>query len=206
MNEKSIYQTIKKPVNDQLFKDRGSKFIGDAFPVKDENDVKDQLDKIQEKHAKANHHCYAYSLGYDKAYIRYNDDGEPSNSAGKPIYGQIYGFDVTNVLIIVTRYFGGTKLGVGGLINAYKTTAKLCLNEAKIIKKEITKELEVRCDYDQMNEVLKLVKKENLSIEKQELQLKCRYVLAINVDRFQHVQQQFELLKGVTVREIQRSA
>ena len=202
MSEKSTYQTIKKPVNDQLFKDRGSKFIGDAFPVKDEDDVKKRLAEIQEKHNKANHHCYAYSLGYDEAYIRYNDDGEPSNSAGKPIYGQIYGFDVTDVLIVVTRYFGGTKLGVGGLINAYKTTAQLCLNEAKIIKKEITKQLEVRCEYDQMNEVLKLVKKENLSIVDQELQLNCRYVLAINIDQFSGIKQQFELLKGIEVKEL----
>ena len=202
MSEKSTYQTIKKPVNDQLFKDRASKFIGDAFPVKDEDDVKKRLAEIQEKHSKANHHCYAYSLGYDEAYVRYNDDGEPSNSAGKPIYGQIYGFDVTNVLIVVTRYFGGTKLGVGGLINAYKTTAQLCLNEAKIIEKEITKQLEVRCEYDQMNEVLKLVKKENLSIVDQELQLNCRYVLAININQFSGIKQQFELLKGIEVREL----
>ena len=203
MSEKSTYQTIKKPVNDQLFKDRGSKFIGDAFPVKDEDDVKDRLAEIQQKHKKANHHCYAYSLGYNESYIRYNDDGEPSNSAGKPIYGQIYGFEITDVLIVVTRYFGGTKLGVGGLIHAYKTTTQLCLNQAKIIEKEITKPLEIHCEYDQMNEVLKLVKKENLSIKKQDLQLKCRYVLAVNVDQFSGIKKQFELLKGIDVRDFQ---
>jgi len=205
MKEKSTYQTIKKPVNNQLFKDRGSKFIGDAFPVHDENDIKKHLAEIQEKHPKANHHCYAYSLGHNEAYVRYNDDGEPSNSAGKPIYGQIYGFDLTDVLIVVTRYFGGTKLGVGGLINAYKTTAKLCLSEAKIIEKEITRKLEVRCEYEHMNEVLKLVKKENLFILKQELELNCRYVLSVNIDQFSEIKEQFELLKGIQIRELDKS-
>ena len=202
MSEKSTYQTIKRPVADILFKDRGSKFLGDAFPVNDEDEVKNRLAEIQEKHPKASHHCFAYSLGYDEPYVRYNDDGEPSNSAGKPIYGQIYGFDITNVLIVVTRYFGGTKLGVGGLINAYKTTAQLCLNKASIVEKEITKQLEVRCEYDQMNEVLKLVKKENLTLVEQDLQLKCRYVVAINTDSFLAIKNQLELKKNIDCKEL----
>ena len=202
MSEKSTYQTIKRPVADILFKDRGSKFLGDAFPVNGEDEVKNRLAEIQEKHPKASHHCFAYSLGHDEPYVRYNDDGEPSNSAGKPIYGQIYGFDVTNVLIVVTRYFGGTKLGVGGLINAYKTTAQLCLNKASIVEKEITKQLEVRCEYDQMNEVLKLIKKENLTLVEQDLQLKCRYVVAINTDNFLAIKNQLELKKNIDCKEL----
>lgn len=202
MSEKSTYQTIRKKVKGQLFKDRGSKFIGDAFPVKNEEEVRQRLMEVKEDHPKANHHCYAYSLGFDEAYIRYNDDGEPANSAGKPIYGQIYGFDITNVLVVVTRYFGGTKLGVGGLIHAYKTTAKLCLEETKIIQREITDQLEVKCDYEQMNEVLKLVKREDLSIVEQELKLKCRYILEVNVERSSSIKERLELLKGIAVREL----
>lgn len=202
MSKALTYQTIRKKVKGHLFKDRGSKFIGDAFPVKNEEEVRQRLMEVKEDHPKANHHCYAYSLGHDEPYIRYNDDGEPANSAGKPIYGQLYGFDITNVLVVVTRYFGGTKLGVGGLIHAYKTTAKLCLEEANIIKKEITDQLEVKCDYEQMNEVLKLVKREDLSIVEQELKLKCRYILEVNVERSSSIKERLELLKGITVREL----
>lgn len=201
MSETSTYKTLKRPVRNIMYKDRGSKFIGDAFPVKNEDEAQQKLMEVRETHAKANHHCYAYSLGYDEPYIRYNDDGEPANSAGKPIYGQIYGYEITNVLVVVTRYFGGTKLGVGGLINAYKTTAQLCLDEAKIVKKIITKSLEVSCDYEYMNEILKIVKRENLSIKEQDLQLKCRYIIAVQKDKFDKIKQDFELVKGLNVKD-----
>jgi uncharacterized YigZ family protein len=200
MSRALTYQTIKRKAKGHLFKDRGSKFIGDAFPIKNKEEVRQRLIEVKEDHPKANHHCYAYSLGHDEPYIRYNDDGEPTNSAGKPIYGQIYGFDITNVLVVVTRYFGGTKLGVGGLIHAYKTTAKLCLEETKIVQKEITDQLEVKCNYEQMNEVLKLVKREELSIVHQELELKCTYILEVNVEGSSSIKERLEMLKGVAVR------
>tara|TARA_R110002074_G_scaffold193447_1_gene359291 strand:- start:347 stop:733 length:387 start_codon:yes stop_codon:yes gene_type:complete len=125
--ENDRYKTILKPSEETLFKDRNSKFFGYAFPVLDEDDVKDCLEELKKKHHTARHFCYAYQIGIEDIKYRANDDGEPNNSAGMPIYGQIQSFDVTNILIVSVRYFGGTKLGVGGLINAYKTSAQLTL-------------------------------------------------------------------------------
>lgn len=200
---KKNYKTLLRPSKQVLFKDKGSKFFGYVFPVESEKDVHINLEKLKKDHQKARHFCYAWQIGKFYDHYKVNDDGEPNNSAGMPIYGQLQAFEVTNCLAVVVRYFGGTKLGVGGLIHAYKTTTQLCLNQAKIIEKEITKPLEIHCEYDQMNEVLKLVKKENLSIKKQDLQLKCRYVLAVNVDQFSGIKKQFELLKGIDVRDFQ---
>ena len=185
-----------------MYKDKGSKFFGYVFPVSSEKEVQLCLEKLKEEHQKAGHFCYAWQIGKYYDHYKVNDYGEPNNSAGMPIYGQLQAFDVTNCLAVVVRYFGGTKLGVGGLIHAYKTTAKLCLEEANIIKKEITDQLEVKCDYEQMNEVLKLVKREDLSIVEQELKLRCRYILEVNVERSSSIKERLELLKGIAVREL----
>lgn len=200
--EQKDYKTLLSPSKEVLYKDKGSKFFGYVFPVSSEKEVQLCLEKLKEEHQKAGHFCYAWQIGKYYNHYKVNDDGEPNNSAGMPIYGQLQAFDVTNCLAVVVRYFGGTKLGVGGLIHAYKTTAKLCLEEANIIKKEITDQLEVKCDYEQMNEVLKLVKREDLSIVEQELKLKCRYILEVNVERSSSIKERLELLKGIAVREL----
>ena len=131
------YQTIEKPIENVLVKEKGSKFIGFAYPILSENDYKEKLNKIKELHPKATHHCYAFRLGLNGENYRINDDGEPSGSAGLPIYNQLLAHDVTNILLIIVRYFGGTKLGVGGLVKTYKESAKSTLEEAKIITKEL---------------------------------------------------------------------
>jgi len=134
------YQTIEKPIENVLVKEKGSKFIGFAYPILSENDYKEKLNKIKESHPKATHHCYAFRLELNGENYRINDDGEPSGSAGLPIYNQLLAHDVTNVLLIIVRYFGGTKLGVGGLVKTYKESAKATLEEAKIITKELETE------------------------------------------------------------------
>ena len=140
MIQNDLYKTITKPAEGELFKDKNSKFYGYAFHVTNEEQVKTHLEALKKEHYSARHWCYAYQIGTETISYRANDDGEPNNSAGMPIYGQIQSFEVTNIVIIVVRYFGGVKLGVGGLINAYRTGAKLALESAEIIKKTINTE------------------------------------------------------------------
>ena len=151
------YYTIKFP-HQALIKDRGSKFIGFVFPVVNESEIKNHLLQLRKEHPNANHHCYAWRLGADKSAFRFNDDGEPSNTAGKPIYGQIQAKDLTNVLLVVVRYFGGTLLGVGGLINAYKTAAAEAINGAIILEKFILFEYRIDFDEDVINHVMRILK------------------------------------------------
>lgn len=151
------YHTIKLP-HQTLIKDRGSKFIGFVFPVVNESEIKNHLQQLKKNHPSANHHCYAWRLGADKSAFRFNDDGEPSNTAGKPIYGQIQAKDLTNVLLVVVRYFGGTLLGVGGLINAYKTAAAEVINGAIIVEKFILFEYRIDFDKDVINQVMRILK------------------------------------------------
>ena len=147
MTEKDTYKTIKTASNPVLFKDKNSKFFGYAFPALNEDDVKLHLEQLKKEHPSARHWCYAYQLGTETISYRANDDGEPNNSAGMPIYGQIQSFEVTNILIVVVRYFGGVKLGVGGVINAYKTTAQLALETSKIVNKTINVQYLISFDY-----------------------------------------------------------
>ncbi|MCB0451221.1 MAG: YigZ family protein, partial [Confluentibacter sp.] len=135
--QKDTYKTITIPSEEVLFKDKNSKFFGYAFPVSQEEEIKMHLEQLKKKHFSARHWCYAYQIGTEKISFRANDDGEPNNSAGMPIYGQIQSFEVTNILVVVVRYFGGTKLGVGGLISAYKNTAQLALEKATIVEKTL---------------------------------------------------------------------
>lgn len=151
------YSTIKSP-NQTILKERGSKFIGFIFPVVNESEIKNQLLQLKKEHPNANHHCYAWRLGADKSAFRFNDDGEPSNTAGKPIYGQIQAKDLTNVLLVVVRYFGGTLLGVGGLINAYKTAAAEVVNSAVIVERFILFEYRIDFDEDVISHVMRILK------------------------------------------------
>ncbi|MCI5080310.1 MAG: YigZ family protein [Saprospiraceae bacterium] len=164
---KDLYHTIAKPAYGE-FKDRGSKFHAYAFPVYTEQEWQEALEEIKKEHFKARHHCYAFRLGLDGNNFRANDDGEPSGTAGRPILGQIDSFGLTNVFIVVVRYFGGTKLGASGLINAYKTSAQLALSEAEIIEKLVEDVYQMEFDYALMSDVMNTVKKLELDVLEQD--------------------------------------
>jgi uncharacterized YigZ family protein len=202
VEENDSYKTISKPSDETLFKEKGSKFFGTAFPVKNEDEVNRCLEIVKEKHKSARHFCYAYQLGAGPFYFRANDDGEPSNSAGMPIYGQIQSFDLTDVLVVVVRYFGGTKLGVGGLISAYKTSAKLSLEEAEIINKTIDITFEIGFDYKNMNKVMRVIKEKNLNIIDQKLELDCKIFITVRKSLAIEIEGVFESIYEVTVKEI----
>ncbi|WP_339627474.1 YigZ family protein [uncultured Maribacter sp.] len=187
------YRTISKPSEPILYKERKSKFYGYCFPVTNEVEVKKYIDSLKKEYPTANHVCFAWQMGIENLSYRANDDGEPNNSAGMPIYGQLQSFDVTNILVAVVRIFGGTKLGVGGLISAYKETAKLALENATIIKKVLQQQVSVSFEYSEMDIVMRLVKKHQLEVISQELQLKCKIVLSIPKSEFKKM---FKLLKA----------
>ena len=171
MEIKDTYTTIAKATEEILFKEKSSKFFGYAFPIQSEEEVKPIIDQLRKLHPHAVHYCYAYQIGTEKISYRANDDGEPSNTAGAPIYGQIQSFGLTNVLLVVVRIFGGTKLGVGGLISAYKTTAQLVLEEAEIIEKTIDISFLISFDYKNMNKVMRVIKEKKLDIVTQTMEL-----------------------------------
>lgn len=178
-----LYKTIKDK-SQGLFKDKGSKFISFAFIVNDEQDVKNKLQQIKKEYHDARHHCYAYRIGTEKYVYRHNDDGEPSGTAGKPIYGQILSFDVTNICIIVVRYFGGVLLGTGGLVNAYKNAAIECLSNASIVENQIKKSINIEFPYEIMNDVMKITNEQDIDVTKRDFQEQCR--LSINVPKSKH--------------------
>lgn len=187
---KDTYKTISKPSPETLFKEKGSKFYNYSFPIQNEDDVKEVIDGLKKKHHTARHFCYAWQLGKRYESYRANDDGEPNNSAGMPIYGQLQSFNVTNILVVVVRYFGGTKLGVGGLIQAYKTGAQLALEASKIEKKTINQDFRIKFNYSEMNTIMRIIKEEQLKIVSQKLELDCEITVSIRlkeVDRIFHI-------------------
>lgn len=204
MNNSDIYKTISKPSEEVLFKEKNSKFFGYAFPVTSEADVKLHLEGLQKTHHTARHFCYAYQIGKeDKSVIyRANDDGEPNNSAGMPIYGQIQSFNVTDILIVVVRYFGGVKLGVGGLISAYKTTAQTALENAKIVERTINFNLLLEFEYSLLNDVMRVIKEKNLTISSQEMEMNCKIVLTIRKKDLQKIEKRFLSIYGVKVKTL----
>ncbi len=202
MTEKDTYKTIEKPSESVLFKDKNSKFFGYAIPVLNENDVKLNLDKLKKEHHSARHWCYAYQLGTENITYRTNDDGEPNNSAGLPIYGQIQSFEVSNILIVVVRYFGGVKLGVGGLINAYKTTAQLTLEASEIIEKTINVNYLISFDYKNMNTVMRIIKERNLNIINQKLELNCKITISVRKKDAQSVFETFHRLFEIGIETL----
>lgn len=177
--ETDMYRTISKQSEKVLFKDKNSKFFGFAFPVKSESDVKNHLENLKKEHHSARHWCYAYQIGTETINYRTYDDGEPNNSAGQPIYGQILSFGLTNILIVVVRYYGGVKLGVGGLINAYKTTAQMALETSKIIERTINEEFVLSFDYKNLNSVMRAIKDKDLKIVSQRLELSCEIQISV---------------------------
>ena len=191
---KDTYQSITKASPEVLFKDRNSKFYGYAFPVKSEEEANQHIGELKSKHHKARHWCYAWQLGKEEENYRYraNDDGEPSNSAGMPIYGQIQSFDVTNILVVVVRYFGGVKLGVGGLINAYKTAAQMALEESDIIKRTIDEIFVVKFDYPEMNKVMQVIKQNNLNVIDQKLEIDCKIYISVRKNEVEEIYSKFD--------------
>ena len=195
------YYTIEKDGYAE-YKDRGSKFLAYAFPITDVADFKKRLQELKEEHLKAVHHCFAYRLGIDGNNFRSSDDGEPSGSAGKPMLGQINSKKLTNVGVVVVRYFGGTLLGVPGLINAYKTAASLALQTTPVIQKAIEINYQLQFDYTKMNEVMTIVKKYNCSILKQKMELFCVMVIGIPKNNLELVLLKVKEIYGVEMKEI----
>jgi len=199
--KEDTYKTIKKPSEEILFKEKGSKFFGYAFPVLTEDDVKEKLELLKKKHHSARHFCYAYQIGIEKTQYRANDDGEPNNSAGLPIYGQIQSFGVTNILVVSVRYFGGTKLGVGGLISAYKTSAQLALEASEILVKTIDVNYQLKFNYDLMNVVQRIIKEKNLEIVSQKLEMDCEYVISVRKNDAKAIFTIFDSLYKLTIKK-----
>ena len=178
MNQITTYRTLKSPIQAEI-KDKGSRFLAFAYPVQTAEQVKKHVDDLRQEHHKARHWCYAYRLGVDGNQFRANDDGEPSGSAGRPILGQIDSFELTDVLVVVVRYFGGTLLGVPGLIHAYKTSTQMALENAQIIEKNIEKTVRIRCEYPYLNEAIRIAKNHQAEMIEQDLQLDCRLTVRI---------------------------
>ena len=195
-----VYKTIKAPSKETLFKEKGSKFFGYAFPVASEDAVKETLEILRKKHHTARHFCYAYQLGIEKIRFRANDDGEPNNSAGMPIYGQIQAYEVTNILIVSVRYFGGTKLGVGGLMSAYKLSAKMALDASVILEKTINMMYTLTFNYDLMNSVMRIIKERNIDIVDQKLEIDCQYTIAVRKNDAEIIFTIFDTLYKVAIK------
>ena len=201
MTTKDFYYTIEKPAIAE-FKDRGSKFIAYAFPISTVEQFREKLAKLKKEHPKATHHCFAYRLGKDKNIFRVSDDGEPSGSAGKPILGQIDSKELTDVVVFVIRYFGGTLLGVPGLINAYKTSTALALQLTPFVMKFITERYTLQFDYTQMNEVMNVIRSCQCSIVENEAQLFCKMVIDVPVNRLQEFLYKIENLYTIELSKI----
>jgi uncharacterized YigZ family protein len=193
-----FYYTIDRTTTAE-FKDRGSKFIAYTFPVQSTEDFKRNLETIKKEHPKATHHCFAYRLGLDNNTFRVSDDGEPSGTAGKPILGQIDSKKLTNILVIVVRYFGGTLLGVPGLINAYKSAASMALQVTPVIQKPIEEAYTLQFDYTQMNEVMMIVKQWSCSVLEKDMNLFCRLVIGIPKGRLEEALYKFKEIRNVEI-------
>jgi uncharacterized YigZ family protein len=198
MSQAEFYTTIEKSAVAE-YKDRGSKFIAYAYPVETPDDFKKCLEEVKKEHPKASHHCFAYRIGLDNNVYRVNDDGEPSGTAGKPILGQIDSKQLTNILIVVVRYFGGTLLGVPGLINAYKTAASLVLQVTPTVTKPIEENYILHFDYTQMNEVMMVVKQLNCTVIRQEMQLFCDLEIGIPKSKITEALYRIKDIRGVEV-------
>lgn len=194
------YKIIAAP-SEGIYKDKGSKFFAFAFPVTSEEQVKIILLEIKKKFHDARHHCYAYKFGLDDDKFRVNDDGEPSGTAGKPIYGQILSNEISDVLIIVVRYFGGVLLGTGGLINAYRSAAADCVSNAKIEQKILKRSMNIHFSYELMSIVMRIVKEENLDVLKQDYTEKCILIVDVRLNDYERVLQRYAVVYGVEIQD-----
>ncbi|WP_460191318.1 IMPACT family protein [Urechidicola sp. KH5] len=202
MDSKDTYNTIEIATKGDVFKDRGSRFFGYLFPVTMEEQVKEKLAELKAEHHKARHWCFAYRIGKEQISFRANDDGEPSNSAGQPILGQLVAYDVTNVLAVVVRYFGGTKLGVGGLIQAYKEGTKLALEKAQIVERTIDITLNLQFEYADLNKLMRIIKGADVIIEKQKMEMNCEFEIAVRKNEVTSVLRKIEDLRCVTIKKV----
>jgi uncharacterized YigZ family protein len=193
-----VYYTIEKE-SSGLFKDKGSKFYAFAYPLQDEDNVKEILSVLKKEHHSARHFCYAWRLGTKEIYFRANDDGEPTSTAGKPILGQLQSFNVTNILLVVVRYFGGTLLGTGGLINAYRNASADALKNAEIVQKIIEKEISLGFTYNELSEVMNVIKQENLSIVKTRFEERCNLTFSVRETEYEKVKHIFSNIFGVEI-------
>lgn len=190
------YKTIQKPT-EGLYKEKGSKFIAYAYPVKGEEEIKNLISTLKKEFYDARHHCYAYRLGADHKTFRANDDGEPSSTAGKPILGQILSNELTNILIVVIRYFGGTKLGVSGLIHAYKSAAADAILNSEIVEKTVNDIYDINFDYLAMNDVMKIIKEDQPEQIDQDFNLNCKITLSIRQDDVDRILEKFSKIESV---------
>lgn len=194
------YKTIGKASEEILFKEKKSKFYGHAFPIQGEEEVKPLIEELKRKHHTANHVCYAWQLGVEAPSYRANDDGEPNNSAGMPIYGQIQSFEVTNVLVAVARVFGGVKLGVGGLISAYRTGAQMALDASNIVERIITQQFQLSFSYAEMDKVMRIIKQKQLEIVSQKLEMDCQLQISVRKNEAEAIEAIFESMHTITIK------
>lgn len=200
--ESDSYKTIKSPSNG-IYKDKGSRFLAFAYPLSDQDEIKPIIDKLRKEHHEARHHCYAYMIGHDRLIWRVNDDGEPSGTAGRPILGQINSFGLTNILIVVARYFGGTLLGVSGLINAYRSAAASAIENAEITESTVQEFYEITYPYISMNDVMKIVKEENINQSDQSFDLECRIKLNFRASAREKILSRLSRIEGLEYRYLE---
>lgn len=197
------FHSIAQP-SEGLFKEKGSKFLSFAHPVNNEEEIKLILANIRKEHFSARHCCYAWSLGIDHERFRVNDDGEPSGTAGRPIYGQIQSHRLTNILLVVVRYFGGTLLGVSGLIQAYKESALSAIANAEIVTKVVEHIVEVHFEYGAMNDMMSLIKDEQLEIINSQFDLKCLIKLKVRAAKLEEIESKIAKIDGIISREVMK--
>ncbi|MEE9363328.1 MAG: YigZ family protein [Cellulophaga sp.] len=199
-NNLDTYKTIVSPGEETLLKEKKSKFYGYAFPISTVDEVKPILEKLKKKHHTACHVCYAWQIGVETIRYRANDDGEPNNSAGMPIYGQIQSCDVTNILVAIVRIFGGTKLGVGGLISAYRESAQLALKASAIVERTIKQEFVLSFDYPIMDKVMRVIKQHQIEIVAQQLEMNCSYIISVRKQKATEIESIFTSMQYITIK------
>lgn len=197
-----IYKTIKSPA-EGVYKEKGSRFVSKAIPITDQEEIKSIIEKIRKEHHEARHHCFAYMIGHERNIWRANDDGEPSGTAGRPILGQINSNGLTNILIVVSRYFGGTLLGVSGLINAYRTSAASALENAEMIEKTLQDYFEITYPYLYMNDVMKILKEENIGQSGQFFDLSCKILINFRVSAREKIVARLSRIEGLQYKYVE---
>ena len=197
-----IYKTIAT-TSQGIFKEKGNRFVSFAVPISSLEEIKPIIDKIRKEHHEARHHCYAYIIGYERIIWRVNDDGEPSGTAGRPILGQINSFGLTNIIIVVSRYFGGTLLGVSGLINAYRSAAESALRNAELTEKTVNEYYKITYPYISMNDVMKILKEENIGQSEQSFDIECNILLNFRVSAKEKVLNRLSRIDGLNYRYIE---
>jgi uncharacterized YigZ family protein len=197
-----IYKTIAS-TSQGIYKEKGSRFVSFAVPISSQEEIKPIIDKIRKEHHEARHHCYAYIIGYERIIWRVNDDGEPSGTAGRPILGQINSFGLTNIIIVVSRYFGGTLLGISGLINAYRSAAESALRNAELTEKTVNEYYKITYPYISMNDVMKILKEENIGQSEQSFDIECNILLNFRVSVKEKVLNRLSRIDGLNYRYIE---